>query len=41
MFINVNFGGLNVLYYKDFQDRCGDFFLVGLGYIEVLIFVIE
>ena len=38
---DIIFGGLNVLHYKDSQDRCGDLFPVGLGHTEAMIFVIE
>ena len=35
-------GGLTVLHYKDSQDKCGsDFFPVGLGHAEAMIFAIE
>ena len=34
-------GGLNVLHYKDTQDKCGEFFPVGLGHTEAMIFAIE
>ena len=38
---DIILGGLNVLHYKDPQDRCGGFFPVGLGHTEAMIFVIE
>ena len=35
-------GGLLVLHHKDLQDKCGsDFYLVGLGHAEAMIFAIE
>ena len=34
-------GGLNMLHYKDTQDKCGEFFPVGLGHTEAMIFAIE
>lgn len=38
---DIILGGLNVLHHKDPQDRCGDFFPVGLGHTEAMIFAIE
>ncbi|KAL9954460.1 hypothetical protein ACROYT_G042001 [Oculina patagonica] len=38
---DIILGGLNVLHYKDSQDKCGDFFPVGLGHTEAMIFAIE
>ena len=38
---DIILGGLNVLHYKDAQDRCGGFFPVGVGHTEAMIFAIE
>ena len=34
-------GALNVLHYKNSQDKCGDFFPPGLGHTEAMIFTID
>ena len=38
---DIILGGLNVLHYKDAEDRCGGFFPVGVGHTEGMIFAIE
>ena len=39
---DIMLGGLTVLHHKDSQDKCGsDFFPVGLGHSEAMIFAIE
>ena len=39
---DIMLGGLTVLHHKDSQDKCGsDFFPVGLGHTEAMIFAIE
>lgn len=37
----VILGGLFNFYFVGIEDYCGDFFIMGLGYVEVMIFVIE
>lgn len=34
-------GVIFLFYVKNLEDNCGEFYFFGLGYIEVIIFVIE